>query len=102
MGKVKTGRTGEQKLLYLGKLLRDTLKDYAERTGKSQSAVASELMILGDAEFRRRHFEPKDEVKPIEERGKVEPDRGQKIAEAYGKKLVNYRDGDQGGWTEVA
>ena len=47
-------RTGVKKTIYLDNLWNETVKDYAKRTGLSQSDVIERLMLQGDREFRKK------------------------------------------------
>lgn len=48
-------RTGTKKTVYLSNLWNDTVRDYAKKTGLSQSDTIERLMLLGDSEFRKRY-----------------------------------------------
>lgn len=94
MGRQKTGRIGKQKIYYQNEYDIEIVKDRAKRTGKSESAVISELMYVGLLEFDKRYGLDKETQRKKEAESKKEDnektkDKGEKIADAYGKRLLN-------------
>ena len=81
------------------KATEDMVKDYSEQTSLSQSRVVELLMVLGVQEFEKRYLPKKAEKK--EKDSEHDKSDGEKLADAYGRKILHNYSEDNPDWTPI-
>jgi len=103
---VKREKHGKPKLLYIDDLLDSSLKDESEKTGLTQSEVARQRLLFGDAQFRLKYRLDVAKEKEAKSDSKVDEeseDKGVRLSKEYMKKrLFDWKDGlGSGEWVPV-